>query len=239
MSRMDYLQSRYLLGEGEATKDKALKDKKKENKVLAALLTAKRVDLATQLRNKSIRDTMTGKDVYYTKDGMPMQLSRGVAKPTEGPLDTFFRSIWDRKKNYIPMDYSGVEGLSTTNPSVADVSSGIPSSSVMAQLGESMPLDGNYAQALKSGGPLAFSQPETGALPGDSPGGLLGSVGPAMNIIQGLRGMDTQGYRSAGEADKQRWSSVTDALLGGAMFTPLAPIAGPLALGKSLLSWLT
>jgi len=235
MSRMDYLQSRYLLGEGEATKDKALKDKKKENKVLAALLTAKGADLATQLRNKSIRDTMTGKDVYYTKDGMPMQLSRGVAKPTEGILDTLRRSVWGKKSDYMPMDYSGVKGLSMTKPSVADVSSGIPSSSVMAQLGESMPLDGNYAQALESGSPLEFAQPETGGLSG----GLLGSVGPAMSIIQGLRGMDTQGYRSAGEADKQIMSSAADALLGASMFTPLAPITGPLALGKSLLSWLT
>ena len=198
MGYEQYLRSADQTEETEATKGQALKDKEKQNKILAILLGKKGFDLIAELRNESIRSMMTGKDVYTDASGAPISLGRGVEKPSKGFLDTLRRSFYLKPSDFTPMDYSDVTGYTKQMASVQ------PPSAI------------NNAFA-----------------------GLLGGVGSVGSIVQGLSGMDTTGQRSAGEADKQKLSSAVDVALAASTLTPLAPVTGPLALGKSLLSWIT
>ena len=243
MGYEQYLRSAYQTEETEATKGQALRDKERQNKLILALLGVKGADLTMQLRNKSIRDRMTGKDVYYNERGMPMKLSRGVEKPTEGMLDTFRRSVWGKESDYVPMDYSGIEGLSMTKPAQIGGEYIVPGTTPQYNVPDDLPIYSgggvNDPYGVMSAFEEAWGSGPEATQTGGEVGGLLGGAGNILGIVQGLRGLDTTGYRSASEANKQKWSSGIDAALAASMFTPLAPVTGPMALGKSLLSWLT
>ena len=211
-----YLQSIYRTKQTKADSDLALSKKKRADDLTKFLLGYKGLDLASNLRNQHIRTEMTGKDLYYNKEGMPIHLSRGFENKPKNMIDTLRRNVWSKKSDYTPMDYSNLSTYKKGNPFT---------SSELLKL--------NDAEQFKARGivPENFSAAEgaSGPLSLSSPLNLL-------SLAQNVQGMNTTGARTHSERTKHLLDSGADTALNLAMFTPMAPFAGGLKLAKSLIS---
>ena len=253
-----YLQSVYGTKGVQDAQGQRLEEKKKAEKDALNALMFKGSDLALNLRNKAVADRATGTDVYYTREGVPIPLARGIETTPDNILETIRRGAWLKESDFTPIDYSGIDSLMTpedyasykktimtpadkersamlqdywqgVNPPRTPVTDSIPGDAISDAIPDAVP-DVGLDMGLTEGAPSTV--------------GMSPSVGTALsglNLLQSVKDMQGTGSlpRTSGQAvamDKAKENAFIDALLAAGTFTPAAPITGALGLGKSLLN---